>query len=315
MNFKNCEHLDLSNDLSVTELPEGLSVTRLTVRGCWNLKRLPDHLTAFSVDASDSGVTEVPATARIESRLNLSGCGELTRLPENLRVGTLNVSGCTRLVALPEGLSVDFLDISDCVSLSGWPERMEPAAGRLTARNCAWLTSLPPSLTRLAQLDLSGCANLTALPENLKVLSWLDVANTGVTALPVSLQGVRLRWRGVLVDERVVFRPEAIHGREALATPNAETRRIMLERIGVERFLAEVQPIVLDRDRDAGGDRELLRVELRGDEDLVCLSVLCPSTGRHYLLRVPPAMTHCHQAAAWVAGFDDANAYAPVMET
>lgn len=308
-------HLNLSNDRVISELPENLTVTRLTVRGCWNLKRLPEGLRAFTVDASDSGITEVPASVRIENSLNLSGCAELRSLPENLKVGTLNLAGCTQLSALPEGLDVEFLDISDCISLTGWPERARFGVGRLAARNCAWLTHLPSSLKRIAQVDLSGCANLEALPDGLEVLSWLDLAGTGVRCLPASLQGVRLRWRGVLVDERVVFRPEAIHGQEIMAVANAEVRRVMLERIGVERFITEVQAETLDNDQDAGGPRELLRVALRGDEDLVCLSVRCPSTARHYLLRVPPTMTRCHQAAAWIAGFDDPSAYSPLVET
>lgn len=309
------KHLDLSNDRSVTELPEDLTVMRLTVRGCWNLKRLPKGLKAFNVDASDSGLVEIPDDVRIENALNLSGCADLQTLPDNLRVGTLNLSGCTKLAALPEGLQVDFLDVSDCVSLTRFPKNARLGVGRLVAKNARWMTALPPYMTRVAQLDLTGCANLTHLPDSLEVGSWLDLTETSVTDLPTSLKHVRLRWRGVLVDERVVFRPETIHGKEVLAAPNAEVRRVMLERIGMERFLADVEPSVLDRDRDPGGERELLRVPMAGDEDLVCLSVRCPSTERHYLLRVPPTMTRCHQAAAWIAGFDDPSAYAPLAET
>jgi hypothetical protein len=47
----------------------------------------------------------------------------------------------------------------------------------------------------------------------------------------------------------------------------------------------------------------------------VCVSVLCPSTGRQYIIRVPPEMTSCHQAVAWVAGFDDPALYRPLAET
>ncbi|NOK61345.1 MAG: hypothetical protein GFH27_549305n114 [Chloroflexi bacterium AL-W] len=54
---------------------------------------------------------------------------------------------------------------------------------------------------------------------------------------------------------------------------------------------------------------------MTGDEDLVCVSVICPSTGRQYLIRVPPQTRTCHQAAAWIAGFDDPNAYQPIAET
>jgi hypothetical protein len=30
---------------------------------------------------------------------------------------------------------------------------------------------------------------------------------------------------------------------------------------------------------------------------------------------VPPAMRTCHQAAAWIAGFDNPNDYRPILET
>jgi hypothetical protein len=89
----------------------------------------------------------------------------------------------------------------------------------------------------------------------------------------------------------------------------------MIERIGFERFLKEVNARVLHEDTDPGGPRQLLQVDLTGDEPLVCVSVHCPSTGRHYLIRVPPTMTTCHQAVAWTAGFDDPADYAPVAET
>jgi hypothetical protein len=102
---------------------------------------------------------------------------------------------------------------------------------------------------------------------------------------------------------------------------NIERRRVMLERLGYETFFKQAQATELDQDFDPGGFRRLLRVELplvRGwqqDEPLVCLSVICPSTARQYIIRVPPTMQTCHQAAAWVAGFDDPNLYHPVRET
>ena len=71
----------------------------------------------------------------------------------------------------------------------------------------------------------------------------------------------------------------------------------------------------LDRDTDAGGPRQLLHIAIPEDEDLVGLNCFCPSTGRQYLLRVPPSLTTCHQAAAWLAGFDDPDRYHPDIET
>jgi hypothetical protein len=43
--------------------------------------------------------------------------------------------------------------------------------------------------------------------------------------------------------------------------------------------------------------------------------VNCPSTARSYFIRVPPHVTTCHHAAAWIAGFNDPNQYEPVVET
>ena len=85
--------------------------------------------------------------------------------------------------------------------------------------------------------------------------------------------------------------------------------------MGFERFLKEADAKVIHTDTDAGGKRQLLSVALTNDEPLVVVSVNCPSTGRHYLIRVPPTMKTCHQAIAWTAGFDDPDDYQPLAET
>jgi len=85
--------------------------------------------------------------------------------------------------------------------------------------------------------------------------------------------------------------------------------------MGYMRFAREAKAKILDEDKDRGGTRQLLFIDLREDEPLVGLSCHCPSTGRQYLLRVPPTMKTCHQAAAWMAGFDDSSLYRPHLET
>jgi len=62
--------------------------------------------------------------------------------------------------------------------------------------------------------------------------------------------------------------------------------------MGYEAFMNEAQAEVIDSDVDPGGKRQLLRVTMARDEDLVCLSVLCPSTARQYIIRVPPRCSH-----------------------
>src|SRR5262249_23588977 len=120
---------------------------------------------------------------------------------------------------------------------------------------------------------------------------------------------------GVLINEQIAFSPSSLTSQEVLTEQNVERRRVMLERLGYERFLAGAQYEVRDQDRDPGGTRQLLHVPLESDEPFVWLDVQWPSTGRRYLLRVPPSMRSCHQAAAWIAGFDDPTLYQPLIET
>jgi hypothetical protein len=117
------------------------------------------------------------------------------------------------------------------------------------------------------------------------------------------------------VSGRIIFHPESITVDDILLEENVEVRRMMLESMGTSRFFETAQAEVRHQDEDAGGPRQLLVVPMPGDEALVCLSVRDPSTAYQYLIRVPPWVRDCHQAAAWIAGFDDPSNYHPVMET
>jgi hypothetical protein len=307
--------LDLSGCKALASLPNSLSVRRINVSGCRSLTALPSGLNCYELEMRETEVRELAPGLRVEYRLDLSGCSRLERLPEGLKVGTLALNNCASLEALPEGLDVNFLDISGCVALREWPHKARVGIGRLRAANCAQITSLPHWLTNVAQLDVSGCVNLAELPEGLRVTSWIDLANSGIKSLPASIVGARLRWRGVPINERVAFRPETITATEILAETNAELRRVLLERMGYEAFLSAAEAETMHRDRDPGGERRLLRVRMQNDEDLVCVSVICPSTGRQYIIRVPPTMRSCRQAVAWIAGFDNPDDYRPLVET
>lgn len=309
------DSLDLSGCTELRSLPEGLRVRRLNISGCTGLGELPSGLRCYELVAKHLQIESLPADLAVEYRLDLEGCTALRELPVGLKVGSLSVRECTALKALPEGLDVSFLDIAGCTQLETWPTTAFVQIGRLNARGCTRLRSLPNWLTQLAQLDISGCVNLSELPPTLTVTSWLDLAHTQVSWLPVSARGAQLRWRGVPVDTRIAFQPETITAGEVLEQPNAELRRVLLERMGYEAFLSQARAKTLDTDRDAGGERRLLRVDLPGDEPLVCVSVLCPSTGRQYLIRVPPTTRTCRKAVAWIAGFDNPDDYRPLVET
>jgi hypothetical protein len=327
--------LDLSNQIKLRRLPRGIRATSIKLDGCANLSALPDDLAArrislrgctaltsvpaslrcYDLDLRASGVREIPAGIVVDNRLDLSDCRRLERLPAGLRVGSLVLRNCTALLQLPEGMDVSFLDIAGCTGLRDWPATGAIRVGRLDASGCVRLRELPGWLTEVAQLNLSGCGNLGRLPEGLRVSSWLDLGESSITSLPESLRDVRLRWRGVPISHRIAFQPETITVDEIIDEENAELRRVLMERLGYEAFLEQADAQTLDQDRDPGGERRLLRVPIEDDEDLVCLAVLCPSTARQYILRVPPTTRTCHQAAAWIAGFDDPALYRPLLET
>jgi hypothetical protein len=344
--FERSGRLDLSGNLDLVELPEGLQVDKLLLRGCTRLARLPDRLDVRLLSLADcTGVTALPRGLTCNTlnlhgtrlralpddltviyRLDLSDCRELNHLPAGLRVGSTNVTrgaptvgslilrNCTSLEFLPEDLDVCHLDVRGCTRLLGWPEGATAHVQRLLAGGCSRLNALPRQLS-VTRLEISDCVNLRTLSEGLRVSSEIEVANTGLTDLPVSLRDVRLRWRRVPIDYRIAFQPESITVEEILTQSNSELRRVLLERVGLERFMTEADAHVLDVDRDAGGERRLLRVPVKGDEDLVCVLVHCPSTGRRYLLRVPPTMKTCREAVAWTAGFDEPDLYRPLAET
>lgn len=300
------------------EFPPGLSVDVLDLSGCEELHTLPAGLRAYELDLSNSSIEHLPADIQVESRLNLAGCDRLESLPDGLTVGSLNLRGCTALKRLPEGLDVWFLDMSGCWAFEEWPKRARIRGGQLQLRGCTALRSLPADLGRLAAVDVRECPNLRSLPPDLVVTGYLELGHSGLTdeeMLPPGLANTQLRWAGINVDRRIAFHPELIEVGEILSERNAERRRVLMDRFGYSRFLQEANAEKLDSDFDPGGQRQLLRVKLEGDEDLVALSCFCPSTQRQYMIRVPPTTTSCHQAAAWIAGFEDPDDYHPLFET
>lgn len=244
---------------------------------------------------------------RVEGALNFANDDRLMYLPENLRCTSLNVSGCVNLESIPTGLV--------CNELIARNLPIKSIEGPITVRvrmdltGCRELQALPDHLS-LNTLDITDCVNLKALPASTRVTGFTEIAGSGLTS---ALRGLKLRWRGVQTDARILS-PESITGQQVLSTRNLELRRVLLERMGYERFISDVGGLVIDRDRDAGGERRLIRVPFPGDEDVVVVSLICPSTAHRYVLRVPPWMRSCRQAVAWIAGFEREGDYRPVAE-
>lgn len=274
-----------------------------------------------------SAANPVSVSAERARILLLSG-----QAPAALSVtGPVQLRGEARLRELPASLVCTHLDVRDCPQLALLPEHLRATsvqASRTGLREATgdWLVRehldlghnphlrvLPERLTART-LDVTNCPQLRQLPAGLHLTHWLEVAGSGLTGLPAGLR-VALRWQGTPVDERTAFRPADLRAADLLLVRNVTHRRVLLERMGVERFMHEVGGLVLDRDRDAGGERQLLSVPLPDDEPVHVLRVVCPSTAHVYLLRVPPHVRTCRRAAAWLAGFEHERDYWPLIET
>jgi len=278
----------------VETLASGLHLENVSINHCPNLKGLTGSFRFWNLRMPGSYLETLSADLAVRGTLDLRDSKHLISLPDGLRVGKeLILKGCTALENLPQVLEVDTLDLSGCTGLR--------------------FRDLGDIETR--HLDVSDCVQLTELPEWIWVWESIDVANTGLTGLPPSLSHCQILWRGVPIQERIAFDPETLTVTEILGARNTEQRRVMMERMGWEAFLAHVPSVVLDRDEDPGGERKLLGFTFDDGEETQILVVCCPSTGRRYFIRVPPRTKTCQEAAAWIAGFDIVDEYEPVMET
>jgi hypothetical protein len=105
---------------------------------------------------------------------------------------------------------------------------------------------------------------------------------------------------GVRVPPRLIEHPELLTAAEIEKESNTEIRRVMIDRFGQERFLAEAGAIEVHRD-DFG---VLFRKELPGDEPIVMVKVVNSTAEpdgsfKDYFLRVPPQITTAREAVAW----------------
>jgi hypothetical protein len=126
--------------------------------------------------------------------------------------------------------------------------------------------------------------------------------------LPHCDDGPFCRWRdgsalysvhGVRVPWWVVEHPDRITIEHINKQDNAEIRRVMIERFGWPRYLAESGAKRLDRrfnDRDQQWE-EVYSVKDGSRRALVC----DPSTGRKYALGVPYEVNTCEQMQNWMS--------------
>jgi hypothetical protein len=104
---------------------------------------------------------------------------------------------------------------------------------------------------------------------------------------------------------------EELTARDIIGCRNAEIRRFLFQRYGHERFVKELNTRLIHKD----GENELLLIPWRKDEEPITLvKVKDSTTGKVYLLRVPPSMRTCREAVAWTFGMATEE-YEPEKET
>ena len=122
-------------------------------------------------------------------------------------------------------------------------------------------------------------------------------------------------WHGVRVTRQIVMEPQTLTIEQVRAEENTEVRRVMIERMGYERYLRESGATLAHEDRYG----KLWRARRPDDTDIVMVEVINSTpepdgTRNRYMLRVPPTTQTAHEGVAWTFGKTVAE-YAPRVET
>jgi len=315
--------------VAIEELPRGLKLKgSLRLANCPALRSPPEGFyVAGDLTMEGCRIESLSRDLIVGGNLRLIKMLRLREIQGGLRLksGSLTCKHCPALERIGSGLEVGAnVILRGCVKLKELPERLQ-IPGRLCLQNCSSLEELPAGLvvgpifpppSRELALDLRGCKALSALPEDMTIRGNVDVGGSGVRTVSKRLaRQCRLLWQGVQIQPEILA-PETLTPERILNEPNAEIRRTMMERVGLQKLLADAGADLVDEDTDAGGPRKLFRLPGSwGKAVMVFLHCRCPSSGREYLLRVPPTTSKCHAAAAWLAGFDNPDHYKPVKET
>lgn len=120
-------------------------------------------------------------------------------------------------------------------------------------------------------------------------------------------------WHGIRVSERLIKNPESYTVEEVLNEGNAEIRRCMTEKIGLDIFQSEASLVCED---EIG---KLYRLSIEGDEDLSFVQVINSSpepdgTFKSYSLRVPPTVETPKEGIAWTFQKEESE-YIPIKQT
>ncbi|MFX0094382.1 MAG: DUF6745 domain-containing protein [Candidatus Hodarchaeota archaeon] len=115
----------------------------------------------------------------------------------------------------------------------------------------------------------------------------------------------------ILHDYLLLLKPNnELRPRDIIVCRNVEIRRLLMDRFGFDKFVAEARARLLHRD----GSSELVTINLRKEESLTFVKVRDSTTKQLYLLRVPSDVKTCREAIAWTFGLEEEE-YDPIKET
>jgi hypothetical protein len=104
-------------------------------------------------------------------------------------------------------------------------------------------------------------------------------------------------WRGTQIPQKYgAVLSENWRSQWVLEEPNAELRRVLIQGIGYDRIVQELEAVELDTWREYS----LLMIYADIDlEPIHLLKMTCPSTNHIHVLRVPPHLISAREAIAW----------------
>ena len=122
-------------------------------------------------------------------------------------------------------------------------------------------------------------------------------------------------YHGIQVTKDVIMSPESITPERVDNETNAEMRRVLLERFGLERYLKSGGATMIHEDSFG----KLWRKNVKGDDPVVMVEVQNSTpepdgTTKTYMLPVPPDTLTAKGGVAWTFSLTEAE-YEPVVET
>jgi len=333
----------LNNCPLLTSLPPLRAVRHITLRRM-RFSTLDTLLAARSVRMSRCALLEEVRTRAEALAVSIGACPKLTAFaPPKFALERLYVSACPLLSALPDGLEFSgkpaWLRLNHCPQIHSLPKTINAAipdrgaALILTMEGCT-LKAIPefsfPWMVSIRGVLIEPQAVLS--PQGIEPSMVLNHRNSEVRRVLLENMGLETllaRTAHTILDEdndaggvrRLIqfSLPAPPRGRRRTAfDPPAPRQPSGFERAGAwlgRLLLRPFAPGPVPPESSAPvpvEGRRQVRLDPLGCRHLECR---CPSTGRVYLLPVPPGQETCRSAAAWLAGFDETADYAPVQET